>query len=157
MLLREKDKYEPVMSYLQLKIKSYIQEAGSMDVDIATILKKKLTVVPKEARKDLEKLKPGKIYKAWWYVVYQSRERKGADFRKSYFYLEGKHLYNTDCLEFILDLITKFKGNHKDDVKCFSDMILWYIQVRKMLLSFIQKIYEVQKWITGWWAMTQLA
>ncbi|CAI9303703.1 unnamed protein product [Lactuca saligna] len=41
MLMREKDKYEPVMSYLQVMIKSYIQEVGSMDVDIATVLKKK--------------------------------------------------------------------------------------------------------------------
>ncbi|CAI9290869.1 unnamed protein product [Lactuca saligna] len=57
----------------------------------------------------------------------------------------GKH---TRKDEFILDLITKFKGNHKGGVKCLSDMILWYIQIRKMLLSFIPKIYKVQKRIT---------
>ncbi|CAI9291502.1 unnamed protein product [Lactuca saligna] len=52
-LLQEKDKYKPVMSYLQLMIKLYIQEVGSMDVDIATVLKKKPTAAPKEAPKDL--------------------------------------------------------------------------------------------------------
>ncbi|CAI9280706.1 unnamed protein product [Lactuca saligna] len=131
------------MCHLKLMIKSYIQEVGSMDVDIATVLKKNTTAVPKEAPKDLEKLKPRKIYKEVWFVVYQSREQTGADVRKSYFYLDDKHLYNTACLEFILDLITKFKGNHQDDLKCFSDMLLWYINVRKLLLSFIPKIYEV--------------
>ncbi|CAI9280615.1 unnamed protein product [Lactuca saligna] len=65
-LLREKDKDEPVMSHLQLMINSYIQEVGSMDVDIATVLKKKPRVVPKEAPKDLEKFKLEKIYKEGW-------------------------------------------------------------------------------------------
>ncbi|CAI9293869.1 unnamed protein product [Lactuca saligna] len=68
-LLREKEKYELVMSHLQLMIKSYIQEVGSMDVDIITVLKKNSTVVPKEALKDFEKLKEGKIYKEGWFVV----------------------------------------------------------------------------------------
>ncbi|CAI9273082.1 unnamed protein product [Lactuca saligna] len=142
MLLREMEKYEPVMSHLQLMIKSYIQEVGLMDVDITTVLKRKPTTIPKEAPKDFEKLKPGKIYKEGWFVVYQLRERIKADFRKSYFYLEDTHLYNIAYLEFILDVITKFKGNNKDGVKCFSKMLL-FIQVRKMLLSFIPKIYEV--------------
>ncbi|CAI9301954.1 unnamed protein product [Lactuca saligna] len=44
-MLREKEKYEPVMSHLQLMIKSYIQEVGEMDVDIATVLRKKPTTV----------------------------------------------------------------------------------------------------------------
>ncbi|CAI9282319.1 unnamed protein product [Lactuca saligna] len=145
MLLREKEKYEPVVSHLQLMIKSYIQEFGSMDVDIAIVLKKKPIVVPKESPTDFKKLKTGKIYKEGWFIVYQLREISDVDFRKFYFYLEDKHLYNTACLEFILDLITKFKGSHKDDIKCFFDMILWYIQLRKMMLSFVPKIYEVQK------------
>ncbi|CAI9303077.1 unnamed protein product [Lactuca saligna] len=71
---REKEKSEPVMSYLQLMLNSYIQEVGLMDVDIVAVLKKKPTVVPKEALKDFEKLKPGKIYDDGWFVVYQSRE-----------------------------------------------------------------------------------
>lgn len=63
MLQKEKAKYEPVMSHLQLMIKSYIQEFGLLDLDIATHLKKKPNVVPKEAPKDFENLKPGRIYK----------------------------------------------------------------------------------------------
>lgn len=129
------------MSHLQLMIKSYIQEVGLVDVDIATVLKKKPTAVSKEAPKDLEKLKPWKICKEGSFLVYQSWERTEANFCRSNFYLEDKHLYNTTCLEFILDLITMFKGNHKYDVKCSSDMILWYIQVLKMMQSFIPKIY----------------
>nr|KAJ0215179.1 hypothetical protein LSAT_V11C300140950 [Lactuca sativa] len=149
MLQKEKEVYEPVMSHLQLMIMSYIQEVRLMDVDIATVLKKKMSVVPKEAPKDFEKLKSGKIYKEGWFVVYTSRYRPGADRRKSYFYLKYKRLYSTSCLEFVLDMLTKFKGNNKDDVKCFTDMITWYIHVCKQLLCFIPKIYEVQKRITN--------
>lgn len=57
MFLREKENYKPVMSHLLLMIKSYIQEVGLMDVDIAVVLRKKANVVPKEAPKDYEKLK----------------------------------------------------------------------------------------------------
>ncbi|CAI9271820.1 unnamed protein product [Lactuca saligna] len=56
---------------------------GLMDVDIATVLKKKPTAVPKEAPKDSEKLNPWKICKEGWFVVYQSRERTEVEFRKS--------------------------------------------------------------------------
>ncbi|CAI9268349.1 unnamed protein product [Lactuca saligna] len=104
-LLREKEKYEPVMSHLQLMLKSYIQEVGLMDVYSVVVLKKKPIVVPKEAPKDFEKLKPGKIYKEGPFVVYQSRERTGADFLKTYFYLEDKHMYNIACLEFRYDYV----------------------------------------------------
>ncbi|CAI9280619.1 unnamed protein product [Lactuca saligna] len=102
----------------QLMIKSYIQEVGEMDVDIAIVLSKNPIVVPKEALKDFEIVKPGKIYNDGWFMVYQSRERTGADFHKSCFFHDDKHLYTSSCLEFILDLITKCKGNHKDDIKC---------------------------------------
>nr|KAJ0188191.1 hypothetical protein LSAT_V11C900483250 [Lactuca sativa] len=144
-LLRQKEKYEPVVSHLELFIKSYIQEVGMMDVDIATVLRQKPCVVPKEAPKDFEKLKPGKIYKEGWFMVYTSRDLPEANRRKLYFHLEGKHLFTITCLEFILELVARFNGNNKDDVKCFTDVITWYIQVRKLLLSFIPKFYEVQK------------
>lgn len=77
--------------------------------------------------------------------MYMSRDRPGAERQNLYFHLEDKHMYTTTCMEFILEQVTKFKGNHKDDLKCFSDLITWYIQVCKLLLSFIPKIYEVQK------------
>ncbi|CAI9284800.1 unnamed protein product [Lactuca saligna] len=71
--------------------------------------------------------------------VYQSREQTGADFRTSCISLPDKHLYPTSRLEFILDLVTKFKGNSKEDLKCFSDSNLWYIHIPKLLLCFILK------------------
>ncbi|CAI9293817.1 unnamed protein product [Lactuca saligna] len=55
------EKYEPVMTRLQLMIKLYSHEVGLLDVDIVTVLRKKPSVVPKEAPKDYEKLKPRKI------------------------------------------------------------------------------------------------
>nr|KAJ0186805.1 hypothetical protein LSAT_V11C900484900 [Lactuca sativa] len=78
-LMRNKEKYECVVSHLQLLIKSYIQEVGMMDVEIATVLRQKPSVVPKEAPKDFEKLKPGKIFKEGWFMVYTSRDRPGID------------------------------------------------------------------------------
>ncbi|CAI9299911.1 unnamed protein product [Lactuca saligna] len=126
-LVRKKEKYEPVVSHLQLLIKSYIQEVGSMDVEIATVLRQKPSVVPKEAPKDFEKLKPKKIFKEGWFVVYMSRDPQGEDRRKLFFHLEDNHLFTTSYLEFILELVAKFRGNNKDDVKCFTDVITWYI------------------------------
>ncbi|CAI9297799.1 unnamed protein product [Lactuca saligna] len=63
MLLKEKVKYKPVMSHLQLMLQSYTQEIGEMDVDIAAVLQMKPSIIPKEAPKDFEKLKLGKIHK----------------------------------------------------------------------------------------------
>nr|KAJ0186669.1 hypothetical protein LSAT_V11C900486170 [Lactuca sativa] len=62
-LVRNKEKYESVVSHLQLLIKSYIQEVGSMDVENTIVLRKQLRAVPKKAPKDFEKLKPGKNFK----------------------------------------------------------------------------------------------
>ena len=95
MLLKNKEKYEPVMSHLKLMIQSYIQEIGEMDVEVVAILRKKPLAVLKENPKDFEKLKPGKLYIGDWFVVYSAREQSGADFRKGYFYLLDKHLYTT--------------------------------------------------------------
>ncbi|CAI9296934.1 unnamed protein product [Lactuca saligna] len=142
-LLRNKEKYEPVVSHLQLLIKSYIQEVGMMDVEIATVLRQKLSTVPKEALKDFQKLKLGKNFKEGWFVMYTSRDHPGADRHKLYFHLEDKHLFTTSCLEFILELVAKFRGNNKDNVKCFTGVITWYIQVRKLLLRFTPKVYKV--------------
>ncbi|CAI9281668.1 unnamed protein product [Lactuca saligna] len=123
MLLKEKDKYEPAMSHLQIMIKSYIQEIGNMDVEVAAVLQKKPTVVLKESPKDLEKIKLGKIYSKEWYVVYQSRDRTEAD----YYSRETARMTS----------------------KCFSHMILWYLEVRQTVLGIIPKVDEVQKRIQG--------
>ena len=49
-----------MFAHLQNMIKSYIQEVGLMDVEIVAVLTQKLSVVPKEAPKDFQNLKPGK-------------------------------------------------------------------------------------------------
>ncbi|CAI9280710.1 unnamed protein product [Lactuca saligna] len=60
---REAQKYEPVILYLKLMIISYIQEMGNMDVEIATMLRRKPSAVPKEAPEGFEKLKLRKFCK----------------------------------------------------------------------------------------------
>ncbi|CAI9265412.1 unnamed protein product [Lactuca saligna] len=89
----------------------------------------------------------GKTTRAKGAGLRRARGVRGAceDRRKLYFHVDDKHLFVTSCLEFILELVAKYKGNNKDDVKCFTDVITWYIHVRKLLLSFIPKVYEVKK------------
>ena len=74
MLLKNKEKYEPVMSRHKLMIQSYIQEIGDMDVEVDAILRKKPSAVFKKNPKDFEKLKPGTLYSGDWFVVYSARE-----------------------------------------------------------------------------------
>nr|KAJ0213922.1 hypothetical protein LSAT_V11C400190050 [Lactuca sativa] len=69
-----------------------------MDVEIVVVLRRKPSVLPKEAPKGFEKLKLSKIYKEGWYVVFQARERNDADFHKACFFPPNKHLYTTSCL-----------------------------------------------------------
>ncbi|CAI9262775.1 unnamed protein product [Lactuca saligna] len=111
LLLRDKKKYEHVIAHLKFMIILYIQEVGNMDVEIAVVLQRKPSDVPKEAPEGFEKLKLGKIYKESWYVVFQVSEQNDVDFHKACFFLPDKHIYTTYCLEFILDLVNKFKGN----------------------------------------------
>ncbi|CAI9268993.1 unnamed protein product [Lactuca saligna] len=149
MLLKNMEKYELVMSHLKLMIQSYIKEKGEMDVEVVVILQKKPSIVLKENPKDFEKMKLGKLYSGDWFVVYYAMERSRADFHKVCFYLSDKHLYNTTFLEFILEHVSKFRGNKKDDIKCFSDRVLWYIEVRQAIYAMILKVYEVYKRIQG--------
>ncbi|CAI9288709.1 unnamed protein product [Lactuca saligna] len=116
-----------------------------MDVEITAVLRKKPSAVPKEYPKDLEKIKLGKIYKEGWYMVFQSREQNDSDYHKACFFLDDKHMYSTSCIEHVLSMTYKFRGNSARDNKCFLDMICWYIQVRKALLNIILKVFKVQK------------
>ncbi|CAI9286146.1 unnamed protein product [Lactuca saligna] len=61
LLLRDRQKYEPVIAHLKLMIVSYVQEVGKMDVEIVVVLRRKPYVLPKEVPEGFEKLKPGKI------------------------------------------------------------------------------------------------
>ena len=80
LLLRDGQKYEPVITHLKLMIVSYVQEVGKMDVEIAVVLRRKPSVSPKEAPVGFEKLKIGKTYKEGWCVVFKVQERNDEDF-----------------------------------------------------------------------------
>ncbi|CAI9272920.1 unnamed protein product [Lactuca saligna] len=96
---------------------------GTMDVEIVVVLRRKPSIVPKQAPKDLEKLKLRNIYKEGWYMVFQARERNNSDYHNACFFLEDKHLYSTSYLNHVLCMTNKFRGNSAGDKKCFSDMI----------------------------------
>ncbi|CAI9289765.1 unnamed protein product [Lactuca saligna] len=85
------EKYEPIIAHLKLMTISYIQEVGTMDLEIEVVLRKKPSVVPKESPKGFEKLKPGNFYKDSWYVVFEDKERNEADYRKTCFFFLDKH------------------------------------------------------------------
>ncbi|CAI9297391.1 unnamed protein product [Lactuca saligna] len=67
--LKRRKKYELVIAHLKLMIVLYIQEVGKMDVEIAAVLRRKPSILPKESLEGFEKLKLGKIYREGWYVV----------------------------------------------------------------------------------------
>ncbi|CAI9289762.1 unnamed protein product [Lactuca saligna] len=68
---------------------------GKMDMEIANVLQRNPSVLPKEVSEGFEKLKLGKIYKEGLYVVLKAREGNDADFHKACFFLPKKHLYTT--------------------------------------------------------------
>ncbi|CAI9263647.1 unnamed protein product [Lactuca saligna] len=84
-------------------------------------------------KKDLTKRKIGKIQKENRSVVFQRRE--GQETVKKLFRLPDKHLYSTGTLNHILELVAAYKGNSPSDLKCFIDMIKWYLLVRGALLQ----------------------
>lgn len=63
LLLRDEQKYEPVIAHLKLVITLYIQEVGNMDIEIAAVLRRKPSAIIKETLEGFEKLKVEKIYK----------------------------------------------------------------------------------------------
>ena len=107
LLLRDGQKYKPIIAHLKLMLVSYVQEVDKMDVEIVVVLRRKPSVLSKEVPEDFEKLKPRKIYKEGWYVVFQLRERNDADFHKPYFFLPDKNLYTTSCPEYIFPRATR--------------------------------------------------
>ncbi|CAI9264833.1 unnamed protein product [Lactuca saligna] len=61
LLMKDEQKFEPIVAHIKRMLVSYIQEIGNMDVDIATVLREKPLVLPMEPPKDLEKMKLGRI------------------------------------------------------------------------------------------------
>ncbi|CAI9299917.1 unnamed protein product [Lactuca saligna] len=62
-LLKDEQKYEPIVLDLNTMLVSYIHAVGKIDVEIASVLRKKPIVKPKEALFDVYKVKLGNIYK----------------------------------------------------------------------------------------------
>ncbi|CAI9282163.1 unnamed protein product [Lactuca saligna] len=107
LLLKYEQKFEPIVAHLKRMLVCYIQEIGKMYVEIATVLRKKPTVLPKEPLKDLDKMKLGRIRKDDWSMAFQIQENFDDNFHRVFFFLPDKHLYSTPCLEYILEFSAK--------------------------------------------------
>lgn len=59
-LVKEEQKFEPIVAYLKRILLSYNQEIGNMDKEIVVVLRKKPTVQLKEASNDISKMRLGK-------------------------------------------------------------------------------------------------
>ena len=70
---KEKVKYDPIISHLRRMLICYIYEVAKLDMEITLVLKKRPVVKPKEDTTYFQKRKLGKIKKADWSVVYQTR------------------------------------------------------------------------------------
>ncbi|CAI9277153.1 unnamed protein product [Lactuca saligna] len=140
-LLKDEVKYESIVSHLRRMLICYIYEVAKLVVEIAFVLKKKQVVNPKEDTTEFEKRKLSKMKKADWRVVYQRRE--GDKVKKSLFFLLDKHLYSATTLNHIIKLTVTCKVNNEGDLKCFFDMIKWYIIIQNTLL--MTKLFKVHK------------
>ena len=116
-----------------------------MDVKIVIMLRKKPTVLPMEALNDINKMRQGKMEKDNWSVTFQKSSRDGTNVHRCLFCLPDKHLYSTSCLNYVLEITKKNKGNDAADKKCFTYMIKWYILLHKTLRGLIPKLFMVQK------------
>lgn len=70
---KDEAKYEAIVSHLKIMLICYIHKVAKLDEEIVAVLKKRSVVDPKEESKDFQKRKLGKLKKADWSVVYQSR------------------------------------------------------------------------------------
>ena len=142
-LSKDEQKYEPMVAHLKRMLTCYIHEVAKMDIEIVAVLKTKLVVKAEPEPKDFRKLKLGKINKESCNAVYQRRQ--GKKVVKSIFFLLNKHLYPTATLNNILGLLEATKSNNVDDLKCFTDMIKWYLTFQNTFLNLMTKPFKVQK------------
>ncbi|CAI9275224.1 unnamed protein product [Lactuca saligna] len=62
-LLKNEQKFGLIMAHIKRMLISYIQDVGKMDMEIAIVLRKKPTVLPKEAPNNISKMRLGKFEK----------------------------------------------------------------------------------------------
>ena len=111
-----------------------------MDQEVASVLRKKPTVKPTTKPGDVNKMTLGQIDPA--HLTMMFTRAKGQRFL---FALVDKHLFSTDCLEHIINIIHRCKVNSESDKKNFIDMLRWYITFRHALLAIISKLFKTVK------------
>ncbi|CAI9300384.1 unnamed protein product [Lactuca saligna] len=114
-----------------------------MDVEITSVLKKKLILKLEEQPKYIQHLKAGLIWKKHWTIVYKRQE--GEVIQNDMLFLKDKHLYLSTALRIILSSAEAHKANLATHVKCDSDMIRWYLSVSGSLLKIMPKIFDAQR------------
>ena len=67
-------KYEPIFEHLKQMIKCYTLEITKMDVETASIMKKRPILKPDEQTDDIQHLKAGVIRKKDRSIVYKKKE-----------------------------------------------------------------------------------
>ena len=78
-----------------------------MDQGIASILRKKPTILPISSASDVNKMKMGKIDPMLNFVMFTKQDGKTCLFA-----LTDKHLFTTLCLEYVLGIIHRCKQNN---------------------------------------------
>lgn len=99
-LSKDEQKYERIIAHLKRMLICYIHEIANMDVEIASVLKKKPVLKPEEEPKDLHKMKLGKLQIENWSVVYQRKNDQ--EVQRSKFFLLDKHLHSTTTLNYLM-------------------------------------------------------
>lgn len=79
-------------------------EVAKIDQEVASVLRKKPTILPVGSTSDVNKMKMGKIDPVLNFVIFTKQDGK-----KCLFTLTDKHLFTISCLEYVLGIIHKCK------------------------------------------------
>ncbi|KAL7589608.1 hypothetical protein Lser_V15G41254 [Lactuca serriola] len=139
-LLSNFKEYEPIHKHLKRMLASYVHELATMDQEIAKVMNKKPSVKPTSKHGDVNKMKLGQIDSTNLTVMFTKGER-----HMFMFALVDKHLFSTDCLEHIINIIHRCNQNSVAEKKYFIDMLRWYITFRHHVLAIIPRIFETVK------------
>ena len=100
-------------------------------------MNKKPTVKPTLKPGDVNKMKLGQADSTHLIVMYR---RDGAN--RFLFSLVDKHMFSTDCLEHVINIIHQYKHNSESHKKNFTDILRWYITFRHTLLAIKPKVFK---------------
>lgn len=90
-----------------------------MDIEVVEIMQKNVIVKLGKVPKNLEKMRDGFML-----------------------YLQGKHHYKSTTLTDILTNTEIFNSNSKDDLKCVSNMLRWWMIVRIFFIKLIPEVFQ---------------